>query len=386
MNEELNFRNHHHQHPESASDELLPSELEGLAVSLAADGAMWRSRLPDPAPVTERIRAIPHESLLAASEGGMPMSAETNANSPTEPMRQQSPRSPRHDDRQRPPTGPRSARGGLLALIAAVVVVALFASVVVALANQQGRTAGHPPLPAATQTQTQPTPVATNAPVALQVTSVTMAVTPASIAGLPCGTNVTVTYTATIHVAPNSGGGTVQFGYTVNNGRGQTPASVTFDPGATTQTYAFTWSGALPADHTYPGQGGIQVTSPNQLTSPLVVPAGQCTSAPAPACGPNFSGQPYQSTLTTDFGTVPLPPLSRAVHDDASGGQRGFDICSAGTASSVSAYMQQNLPAYGWTFVSSSGGMQTWKDSSGTITWGVSDPLNWIVYWRVPLS
>lgn len=389
MIEDPNFRNHHQRHAGSDADDLLPVELEGLAASLAADGAMWRSRLPDAASAAERIRAIPHESPLAFSEGGLPVSTETNPDSPTEPLRRQgvSPRAPLTGDRQQPPMRPRSgARGGILALIAAVVVVALFASVVVALANRQGSTGGHPPLPVPTQTQTQPTPVATNAPVALQVTSVTMAVAPASIAGIACGTNLTVTYTATIHVVANSGGGIVQFSYTVNNGRGQTPASVTFDPGATTQTYAFTWSGSLPADHTYPGQGGIQVTSPNQLTSPLVAPAGQCTPAPAPACGPNFSGQPYQSTLTTDFGIVPLPPQSRAVHDDASGGQRGFDICSAGTAATVSAYMEQNLPSYGWTLVSNSGGVETWKNSNGTITWRVSDPLAWIVYWRVPIS
>jgi hypothetical protein len=103
-----------------------------------------------------------------------------------------------------------------------------------------------------------------------------MTVSPASIQGMPCGTSVVVTYTATIHVAANSPGGTVQFTYTVNNGRGQTPVSITFSPGQTIRTYTFTWSGALPADHTYPGQGGIQVTGPNQLTSPLVAPTGTC--------------------------------------------------------------------------------------------------------------
>jgi len=106
-----------------------------------------------------------------------------------------------------------------------------------------------------------------------------MSVTPGSIAGVSCGTNLTVTYTAIFHVRPNSVGGTVQFNYTVNNGRGQTPASIHFNPGETTKSYTFTWSGALPIDHTYPGLGGVQVTSPNQLTSPLVEPAGQCTSA-----------------------------------------------------------------------------------------------------------
>jgi hypothetical protein len=124
-----------------------------------------------------------------------------------------------------------------------------------------------------------PTSTLSTALVPLKVTSVNMSVTPGSIVGLSCGTNLTVTYTAIFHVRPNSVGGTVQFEYTVNNGRGQTPASINFNPGETTKSYTFTWSGALPIDHTYPEPGGVQVTSPNQLTSPLVGPAGQCTSA-----------------------------------------------------------------------------------------------------------
>src|SRR5205085_412066 len=123
-----------------------------------------------------------------------------------------------------------------------------------------------------------PTATLSTAHVPLKVTSVSMSVTPESIANFSCGTNVTVTYTALFHVRPNSAGGTVQFEYTVNNGRGQTPASITFNPGETTKSYTFTWSGALPLDHTYPEPGGVQVTSPNQLTSPLVAPTGQCTS------------------------------------------------------------------------------------------------------------
>jgi predicted thioesterase len=118
-------------------------------------------------------------------------------------------------------------------------------------------------------------------PAAFQVAKIDMAVSPTSIQGLSCGTSIVVTYTATIHVAPNNSGGTVKFNYTVNNGRGQTPASINFGQGETTKTYAFTWSGALPIDHTYPGPGGVQVTSPNQLTSSLVGPTGQCTSVAA---------------------------------------------------------------------------------------------------------
>jgi hypothetical protein len=125
------------------------------------------------------------------------------------------------------------------------------------------------------------TPPISTARVPLKVTSVTMSVIPASIAGLSCGTNLTVTYTALFHVSPNSVGGPVKFNYTVNNGRGQTPASINFNPGETTKSYTFTWSGALPIDHTYPGPGGVQVTTPNQLTSSLVAPTGQCTTLAA---------------------------------------------------------------------------------------------------------
>jgi hypothetical protein len=130
-----------------------------------------------------------------------------------------------------------------------------------------------PPTPTATAT---PKPTPTTKPVPLKVTSVGMSVVPGSIAGIRCGTFVTVTYKATINVTPHGPGGTVQFGYTVNTGRSQNVASVTFAPGETSKTYAFTWSGALPADHTYPASGGIDVTSPNQLNSPLVGPSGTC--------------------------------------------------------------------------------------------------------------
>lgn len=134
-----------------------------------------------------------------------------------------------------------------------------------------------------------PQPTATTAPstatpptaplMPFKVTSVDMSVSPASIAGMSCGTQVTVTYTATFHVAPDSPGGTIQFGYTVNNGRGQSNASITFSAGQTTRTFPFIWSGALPIDHTYPAPGGVNVTSPNQLISKLVGPSGTCSPA-----------------------------------------------------------------------------------------------------------
>ncbi len=120
-------------------------------------------------------------------------------------------------------------------------------------------------------------PTGACSPAAFKVTSVSMAVSPTSIAGMSCGTNLTVTYTATFHVAPGSNGGTVQFQYTVNNGRGSSPGSLVFAPGVTTMTYSFTWSGALPPDHTYPEPGGVIVTSPNAVNSQLIGPAGSCS-------------------------------------------------------------------------------------------------------------
>jgi len=165
-----------------------------------------------------------------------------------------------------PRRSPLIQRLGILA--AAVFLVALVGSMAIvfyAVRHQNGGV-----------TSPNPTSPISTARVPLKVTSVSMSVTPGSIAGISCGTNLTVTYTATFHVRPNSVGGTVQFEYTVNNGRGQTPASINFNPGETTKSYTFTWSGALPIDHTYPGPGGVQVTSPNQLTSPLVGPTGQC--------------------------------------------------------------------------------------------------------------
>lgn len=121
------------------------------------------------------------------------------------------------------------------------------------------------------------TPTPTTPAAQFKVTSVDMAINPTSIAGLTCGTNLTVTYTATFHVPANSPGGTVQFNYTVNNGRGQSMATLSFAPGETTKAYSFTWQGNLPPDHTYPEPGGVQVTSPNQLTSTLVGPTGMCS-------------------------------------------------------------------------------------------------------------
>lgn len=177
----------------------------------------------------------------------------------------------------------------LSVLAAAVFLVALVGSMALIFYSVRHNTAGPKPTPIVTTVPSTPkptltptpklTPTPTTKPVPFKVTSIAMSVTPGSIAGIACGTDLTVTYKATIYVMPHGPGGTVQFGYTVNNGRSQNTASVTFAPGETSQTYAFTWSGALPADHTFPEPGGIEVTSPNQLPPSLMGPGGTCVSA-----------------------------------------------------------------------------------------------------------
>lgn len=113
---------------------------------------------------------------------------------------------------------------------------------------------------------------------AFRVTSIEMAVSPQSLTGLRCGSYLTVTYTATFHVAPNSPGGVVQFDYSVNNGRSnQGSGSLTFAPGETMRTFTFTWAGNLPADHFYPEPGGVVSTSPNVVSSGTLGPTGQCS-------------------------------------------------------------------------------------------------------------
>ena len=134
--------------------------------------------------------------------------------------------------------------------------------------------------PAATTAPGTPTTQPAS-PVPFKVVSIEMGVNPASIAGMACGLPITVTYAATFHVAANSSGGTVQFLYTVNNGRSTTPASLNFGPGETIKTYTFTWQGTLSSDNVYPGLGGVLTSSPNEAHSPSVKPTGTCVSSAA---------------------------------------------------------------------------------------------------------
>jgi hypothetical protein len=142
----------------------------------------------------------------------------------------------------------------------------------------------------ATTTASSPTSTATTGPLetmqtpgqqktnaaAFRVTSITMSVTPTTTSTWTCGSSIQVVYNAVFHIAPGSSGGTIVFSYTLNNGRAQTAEKLTILPGQQLSNFVFTWEGSLPGDHTYPGPGGVLVTSPNSIQSPLVSPTGGC--------------------------------------------------------------------------------------------------------------
>ena len=109
-----------------------------------------------------------------------------------------------------------------------------------------------------------------------RVTSIDMSVSPTTISTWTCGSYIQVVYNAIFHVDSGPNGGVIEFSYTLNNGRSQAPAKLTVLPGQKQSNYVFTWQGPLPSDHTFPEPGGVMVTSPNQITSPTVSPAGAC--------------------------------------------------------------------------------------------------------------
>jgi hypothetical protein len=109
-----------------------------------------------------------------------------------------------------------------------------------------------------------------------RVTSITVSVTPSTTSLWKCGSYIQVAYNAVFHVVPGANGGTIVFSYTINNGRSQMPEKLTILPGQHQSNFIFTWQGSLPSDHFYPEPGGVLVTSPNWIVSPLVAPAGRC--------------------------------------------------------------------------------------------------------------
>lgn len=109
------------------------------------------------------------------------------------------------------------------------------------------------------------------------------------------------------------------------------------------------------------------------------------TAPTAPSCNSNFASSPTPGIILflTDFvPPVPLPPVSRTVPDSAAG-LTGIDICSAGTAASVTTFMTTYLAATGYTKVASDSRCfymsECWSSPSSAISFDVTDPTLWHV-------
>lgn len=126
-------------------------------------------------------------------------------------------------------------------------------------------------------TNNNPPPITSTTTGPFQVTSIDMTVNPISIAGLACGTNVSVTYTATIHVAPGSSAEPVQFTYTTDGGHTNNTRVVQFNAGQTSHQFQFPATGTLATNGAFPGAGQVTTTSPNSVSSQAVTPHGTCT-------------------------------------------------------------------------------------------------------------
>jgi zinc ribbon protein len=169
-------------------------------------------------------------------------------------------------------------------VVAAVLLLVLVGGLFYVLGQRNNTTPGTTPTPGVTPTATPTatpgtTPTPTPTSVSFQVTTINLTVNPLSIAGKSCGTQLTITYTATFNVLPKGPGGAVQFTYTTDGGRNTKTGVVQFSPGQTSMQFQFPASGTLELNGAFPGAGQVTTTSPNTISSQAVTPQGTCTPA-----------------------------------------------------------------------------------------------------------
>lgn len=180
-----------------------------------------------------------------------------------------------------PPTSDEDNRFRTNVVIGLIVLVVLlllgFAGVFV-FASQNNKPSATTPTPGVTPTPTPGTTMtATPTPIPFKVTTIDMSVNPVSIAGMSCGSQLTVVYTATVHVLANGPGGAVQYTYTTDGGRTHQNGVVQFSPGQTSNQVQFSSPGTLAPNGAFPGSGQITTTSPNSVSSQAITPSGSCT-------------------------------------------------------------------------------------------------------------
>jgi len=107
----------------------------------------------------------------------------------------------------------------------------------------------------------------------------------------------------------------------------------------------------------------------------------------APICTNYLPGYyyklPINETITTVFNNIALPPLTQIQNNDAAGGQRGFDLCSASPTDTLTLFISDHLIASGWHQTSNNGTQMIFQNGMYTlnILYG-SSPVT--VFYRSP--
>ncbi|HLY31752.1 MAG TPA: hypothetical protein VKQ36_12045 [Ktedonobacterales bacterium] len=110
-----------------------------------------------------------------------------------------------------------------------------------------------------------------------------------------------------------------------------------------------------------------------------------------PDCNSNPGFSPQSAFFLPGYSpSAPLPPFSATAPDDASGGVRGFDICSPGDTASITAFMEKELAATGWSRSSTGTSANScvftsecWVSGSAAVSFSVTDATGWVIAWRV---
>jgi len=107
-------------------------------------------------------------------------------------------------------------------------------------------------------------------------------------------------------------------------------------------------------------------------------PAANCTGSYLWGYYDQIPDPGYKSTNV--YANIPMPPVSRIRPDDASGGVRGYDVCSPGTVASITVFMSTHLTGLGWT----SAGNGLWKKNGYSLQMNLRSPTDWNIWWRDP--
>jgi hypothetical protein len=108
-----------------------------------------------------------------------------------------------------------------------------------------------------------------------KVTSIAISVSPSSLSSLLCGSDITLTYTATVTITPNTNGGAVFLKWSFA-GPTSTLTFGPYAPGQTTKSVTTTFTGKINRFGSFPPYVSVSSTSPNVVTSGSVKPYGTC--------------------------------------------------------------------------------------------------------------